>query len=250
MKNLEGKVGFITGAGSGIGESTALAFSREGAKVVVADVDDEGGERVVEAIKANGGDSLFVHTDVSDEIEVEDAIRRTIDHFGGLDCAFNNAGILGEMNLAADYSRGGWDRVMAINLTGVWICVQQQIRYMADHGGGSIVNTASVAGLRGSHMIPAYSVSKHGVIGITKSVATGYGSHGIRVNAICPGLIDTRLASPLIDDTEAAEKALARYALGRIGKTSEVAEAVVWLSSDAASFVTGIAMPIDAGSTA
>jgi NAD(P)-dependent dehydrogenase (short-subunit alcohol dehydrogenase family) len=244
---LEGKVAFVTGGSDGIGEATARVFAREGAKVAIADVNDEGGRRVVDSIIESGGEAIFIHADVSEEVEVKSAIQQTVDHFGGLDCAFNNAGILGETELTADYSRESYDRVIAINLTGVWLCVQEQVRYMLDHGGGSIVNTASVAGLQGSQMLPAYSAAKHGVIGITKSTAKGYGLDGIRVNAVCPGIIETRLASPLIEDPVSTERAMNRQVFARFGKTSEVAEAVAWLSSDAASFVTGVAMPVDAG---
>ena len=168
----------------------------------------------------------------------------------GLDCAFNNAGIAGELTPLADYSREAWDRVIAINLTGVWLCVQQEIRQMLTNGGGSIVNTASVAGLIGSSSLAAYSASKHGVIGITRSAAKGYGSAGIRVNAVCPGVIDTPLAAPLLDDPAVSEITLRRHALGRFGEPREVGEVVAWLCSDAASFVTGVAMPVDAGFTA
>ena len=247
---LEGKVAFITGASDGIGEATAKVFAREGAKVAIVDVNDEGGQRVVSAIKEAGGEAMYIHADVSQENDVTSAVQQTVDHFGGLDCAFNNAGILGEMELTADYSRESYDRVIAINLTGVWLCVQAELRYMIDHDGGSIVSTASVAGLVGSPMLPAYSAAKHGVVGITQSTAKGYGKDGIRVNAVCPGIIETRLASPLMEDPAATERAMTRQVLGRYGKPSEVAEAVAWLSSDAASFVTGIAMPIDAGYTA
>ena len=247
---LDGKVAFITGGGSGIGQATAKVFAREGARIVVADIDESGGRQTVSEIADLGAEALFVLADVSEEDQVISAIRQTVDHFGGLDCAFNNAGIGGEFTPLANYSRKAWDRVIAVNLTGVWLCVQQEIRYMVANGGGAIVNTASTAGLRGSPLIPAYSASKHGVIGITKSAAKGYGKDGIRVNAVCPGVIETPLAAPLIDDPSISEPLLARYALGRFGRPAEVGEVVAWLCSDAASFVTGIAMPVDAGYTA
>lgn len=245
--SLDDKVAFITGGGSGIGAATAKVFAREGARVAVVEVNVEGGQQIVSEIRDAGGEALFIRADVSEEDDVRSAVQQTVDHFGRLDCAFNNAGILGELNLTADYSREGWDRVIAVNLTGVWLCVQYQIGPMLATGGGAIVNTASVAGLSGTPMAPAYSASKHGVIGITKSAAKGYGSEGIRVNAVCPGLIETPLAAPLIDDPAISEQGLRLHALGRFGQPREVAEVVAWLCSDAASFVTGVAMPVDAG---
>ncbi len=245
--SLDDKVAFITGGGSGIGAATAKVFAREGAKVAVAEVNDDGGQQTVTEIRDAGGEALFIHTDVSEEDDVRSAVQQTVDHFGRLDCAFNNAGIFGESNLTADYSREAWDRVIAVNLTGVWLCVREQIGQMLATGGGAIVNMASVAGLSGNPMGPAYSASKHGVIGVTKSAAKGYGSKGIRVNAVCPGIIDTPLSAPLPDDPEIAERLLRRHALGRWGEPREVGEVVAWLCSDAASFVTGVAMPVDAG---
>ena len=248
--SLDGKVALVTGASSGIGAATAKIFAREGTLVALLDVNVDGGRRVASEIKSGGGDAMCVQVDVSDEEEVRSAIEQTANRFGRLDCAFNNAGIAGELTPLADCSREAWDRVIAINLTGVWLCVQQEIRQMLTNGGGSIVNTASVAGLIGSSSLAAYSASKHGVIGITRSAAKGYGSAGIRVNAVCPGVIDTPLAAPLLDDPAVSEITLRRHALGRSGEPREVGEVVAWLCSDAASFVTGVAMPVDAGFTA
>ena len=176
--SLDGKIAVITGAGSGIGAATAKVFAREGATVVLADVNVEGGQQVASEI---GGDATFITTDVTQEHDVIKLIEQTVARFGRLDCAFNNAGIIGDVRLMADYPLDTWNRVISVNLTGVWLCVQSEIRQMLTNGGESIVNAASVAGLRGSAAIPAYSASKHGVIGITKSAAKGYGSSGIRV---------------------------------------------------------------------
>ena len=250
VSSLEGKVALVTGASSGIGAATAKIFAREGASVALLARSIERGEQVASEIQAGGGEAMFIQTDVSEEEEVRSAIEQTVSRFGRLDCAFNNAGIIGELAPIADYSRETWDRVIAINLTGVWLCVQYEIRQMLENGGGSIVNNSSVGGLIGASSGVAYSASKHGVIGITRSAAKGYGSVGIRVNAICPGLIETPMGTPLIEDPEAEKAFRDVHALGRFGESDEVGEVVAWLCSDAASFVTGIAMPVDAGWTA
>ncbi len=247
--SLDGKVALVTGASSGIGAATAKIFAREGASVALLDMNVDGGQRIAAEIQSGGGDAMFVQVDVSDEEEVRSAIEQTVNRFGRLDCAFNNAGIGGGPGSLVDSTREVWDRVIAVNLTGVWLCVQQEISQMLENGGGSIVNTASVVGLIGFGA-GAYAASKHGVIGITRSAAKGYGSARIRVNAVCPGVIETPLAAPLIDDPTMSEMLLLRHALGRFGEPREVGEVVAWLCSDAASFVTGVAMPVDAGWTA
>ena len=249
--SLDGKVALVTGASSGIGAATAKIFAREGASVALLDVNADGGHRVASEILSGGGDAMFVQADVSEEEEVRSAIERSVGRFGRLDCAFNNAAIAGDLTPLVEHSREAWDRVIAINLTGVWLCVQQEIRQMLANGGGSIVNAASAVGVVGSSLAPAYSASKHGVIGITRSAAKGYGSAGIRVNAVCPGVIDSPMAVfRLTDDPEIPKLMLQRHALGRFGEPREVGEVVAWLCSDAASFVTGVAMPVDAGYTA
>jgi NAD(P)-dependent dehydrogenase (short-subunit alcohol dehydrogenase family) len=243
-KLLDGKVALVTGAGSGIGRATALTFAREGAKVVVADIIAEGGEETVRMVKAAGGEALFVKTDVSKAAEVEALITKVVQTYGRLDCAFNNAGIEGVFVSTAECSEENWDRTLAINLKGVWLCMKYEIPQMLKQGGGAIVNTASVAGLVGFAGLPAYVASKHGVAGLTKTAALEYAKAGIRVNAVCPGGISTPMTERLFKAVAALEP------VGRMGKPEEIAEAVVWLCSDAASFVTGHAMAVDGGMVA
>ena len=247
---LDGKVAFITGGGSGIGAATARILAREGVRVTVTDINDGGGRQTAAEIRDAGGDALYVHVDVTAEDDVRAGIQETVDHFGRLDCAVNSAGINGEQIPPVDYSKESWDRVIAINLTGVWLCVQAEIRQMLMSGGGSIVNVSSGAGLRGRPHKAPYAASKHGVIGITKSVAMHYGSDGIRVNAVCPGLIDTPLSAPTLADPVLAAQAIREQVLGRFGESQEVGEVIAWLCSDAASFVTGVALPVDGGALA
>lgn len=247
-ERLNGKIAVVTGGGSGIGRATALAFAREGAKVVVADVLVEGGEETVQHIQSAGGDASFIKTNVAEAGEVEAMVRQTVSTYGRLDCAFNNAGIAGAAARTADYTQAQWDRVIAINLTGVWLCMKYEIAQMQRQGGGAIVNTASVAGLVGFRHGPAYVAAKHGVVGLTKTAALEYAKAHIRVNAVCPGVIRTPMfekglqIDPRIETTMAA-----REPLGRLGKPEEIAEAVVWLCSEAASFVTGLPMAVDGG---
>ena len=221
-----------------------MAFSHAGAKVVLADVDVAGGQETASLLQRASHEAVFVHTDVSRAGDVEALVAETIQTFGRLDCARNNAGIEGDLTLLADYSEAVWDRVMAVNLKGVWLCLKHEIAWMREHGGGAIVNTASVAGLIGSPYLPAYAASKHGVIGLTKAAALGYAKAGIRVNAICPGYIDTPMLArnPMLE-----ARAVDRTPVGRLGTPEEVAAAVVWLCSDAAAFMTGHAMVMDGG---
>ena len=244
----EGKVALVTGAGSGIGRATALVFAREGAKVVVSDIVVEGGQETVQQIEAAGGEAIFVKADVSQAADVETLITQTVETYGRLDCAFNNAGIEGGMKLTIDCTKEEFDRTIAVNLTGVWLCMEYEIQQMLSQGGGAIVNTASAAGLVGFPSLPDYVASKHGVVGLTKTAALEYAKSGIRVNAVCPGVIQTPMVergaqlSPGFD-----ELALSMEPVGRFGQPAEVGEAVVWLCSDAASFVTGIPMQVDGG---
>jgi|SRR5581483_11968037 len=247
---LTGKVALVTGASSGIGRASALAFSREGAKVAVADVSIEGGEETVSLVKKAGGDAFFMKADVSKAAEVEALVARIEQTYGRLDCAFNNAGIEGAAGTIPDYPEDAWDRVININLKGVWLCMKYEIPAMLKSG-GAIVNTASTAGLVGYRGGSAYVASKHGVVGLTKTAALEYAKQGIRVNAVCPGAIDTPMMGRLTGHrAERAAKMAASEPVGRIGQPSEIGEVVVWLCSSAASFVTGLAMAADGGITA
>jgi len=248
MNRLDGKIALVTGGSSGIGRAAALAFAREGAKVVIADILIEGSEETVQIIEKSGGQAIFFRTDVSKSAEVEALIKKTAETCGRLDCAFNNAGIGGGRAATAECTEEEWDRVMNINLKGVWLCMKYEIQRMLEQGGGAIVNTASVAGLVGFQNTPAYVASKHGVVGLTKAAALEYATFGIRINAVCPGVIRT----PMIDRVVAARPKMeevytAMHPVGRLGEPEEIAEAVVWLCSDAASFVTGHAMVVDGG---
>lgn len=245
---VDGKIALVTGGGSGIGRATALTFAREGAKVVVADVVVAGGEETVRLIKAAGGEASFVKADMAKAAEVEALVQKAVATYGRLDCAHNNAGIEGATGKTADYNEADWDRVISINLTGVWLCMKYEILQMLKQGGGAIVNTASDAGLLGVPQMPAYVASKHGVVGLTKTAALEYAKSGIRVNAVCPGVIKTPMVERITGQRPGrAERMIAAEPVGRMGKPEEIAEAVVWLCSEAASFVTGLPMPVDGG---
>lgn len=246
--SFAGKVALVTGAASGIGRATALAFARAGARVVVADVEEVGGRETVGLVDAAGGDAVFVRADVAREDEVAALVASAVAHFGRLDYAHNNAGIEGEIGRVADCTRDEWDRVLAVNLTGVWLCLKYEILQMLRQGGGAIVNTSSTAGLRGSPAGPAYVASKHGVVGLTRKAARDYATDGIRVNAVCPGVVLTPLLERVFadrPDMEATWRGV--HPIGRFGTPEEIAAAVVWLCSEAAGFVTGHAMVIDGG---
>lgn len=249
IERLEGKVALVTGGGSGIGRASALALASNGARVVVSDIDTDSGQATVSAIEAASGEAIFVRADVSQATDVQAMINKTIEVYGQLDCAFNNAGIEGPVGVSiADCPEDNWNQVIDINLKGVWLCMKYELAHMAKQGSGAIVNTASVAGLVGGTFGAAYYASKHGVVGLTKAAAMEYGASNIRVNAVCPGVIRTEMAERLIKDNTRVEGVLtAQHPLGRLGTPEEVAEAVVWLSSDAASFVTGQAMAVDGG---
>ena len=248
MSELTGKVAIVTGGSAGIGRAAALALAAAGAAVVVADVDDERGEQVAADIEAQGGRARFVHVDVSDDQQVAAMVRVAVDAFGGLDIAFNNAGTEGVPAPTHECTPENWQRTLAVNLTGLWSCMRHEIPCMLDRGGGSIVNCASVAGLVGFPASPAYVASKHGVVGLTKTAALDYAEAQIRVNAVCPGIIDTEMIDRFTGgQDEAAQQLVAMEPVGRMGRPEEVADAVVWLCSDRSSFTTGQAIAIDGG---
>jgi NAD(P)-dependent dehydrogenase (short-subunit alcohol dehydrogenase family) len=246
---LEGRVALVTGAASGIGRAAALAFARHGAKVVVSDVAGDGGKETVASIEASGREAIFVRADVSLAHDAAELVQTTVETYGRLDCAHNNAGIDGRGFKPHEYPEDLWDRVMAINLKGVWLCLKYEVEQMLRQGGGAIVNTASVAGLIGVPNACGYVASKHGVVGLTKSAALAYARKGIRVNAVCPGFVRTPMAEALIAERPPGYEAamVASEPVGRLGTPEEVAEFVVWLCTDAASFVTGAALSVDGG---
>lgn len=249
---LEGKIGLVTGAGSGIGRSTALLMAREGAKVVVSDVDESGGADTVSMIEEAGGHATFVKADVSDPAQVAAMVKTAVDTYGALHAAVNNAGIGGEAGTVADYSVEGWRKVQSINLDGVFYSMKYEIPAMLDSGGGSIVNIASILGLVAWAQAPAYVAAKHGVVGLTKAGAIEYAQQGIRINAINPGFIDTPLLRKggIEPGTDLWDFIASKHATNRLGTPEEVAEGIVWLLSDRAEFVTGITLPVDGGFTA
>ncbi len=250
MNRLENKVALITGAGSGIGRFTAMAFAREGARVMVSDMDVNGGEETVERIRQGGGRAVFARGDVSREADVRRLIEEAIAEFGRIDCACNNAGIEGRPGSVTLTTEDDWDRVVAIDLKGVWLCLKHEILQMVRQGGGAIVNMGSVAGLAGGAVLrnPGYSAAKHGVVGLTQQAAVVYAKAGVRVNAVCPSAIRTPAVDRLIAQNPALEANLNDWApMGRMGRPEEVAEAVIWLCSDASSYVTGQALAVDGG---
>ena len=246
-QRFSGKVALVTGGASGIGRACAQLFAKEGASVVVSDVALVGGQQTVRLIERDGGEASFVEADVSKAAEVEVLIGRTVEAHGRLDYAFNNAGIEGRMATnTVDYPEEDWDRVIAVNLKGVWLCMKHEIPQMLSQGGGSIVNNSSVEGLVGLQGTSAYAASKHGIVGLTKTAALEYAQSGIRVNAVCPGLIRTPMVERYTGgDAETEAQFAAVEPVGRMGSAVEVGEAVVWLCSEAASFVTGHAMAVD-----
>lgn len=248
MNSLDGKSAFVTGGASGIGQATALAFAERGARVLVADVDTEGAQETLRLVELGGGEANFVSCDVGDSASVEAAVDRCVELYGRIDCAFNNAGILGDMTLTADCSEENFDRIMRVNLKGIWLSMKYEIPHMLRQGGGVIVNTASNAGMTGTPQLGVYSATKGGVVMLTRSAALEYARSNIRINCVCPGLISTPMvAQQAIDYPDAVANFTELEPIGRMGRPEEIAEAVVWLSSDAASFVTGHPMAVDGG---
>jgi NAD(P)-dependent dehydrogenase (short-subunit alcohol dehydrogenase family) len=243
------KVAIVTGAGSGIGRSCAIAFAEEGAKVVVADMHEKEGCGTVGMIEEKGGEALFVRCDVANGRDVEAMVRSTVERFGRLDYACNNAGIEGKSAPTAEYDEAVWRRVIDVNLTGVWLCMKYQIPEMLKQGEGAIVNVASILGVVGFANAAAYTAAKHGVLGLTKAAAIEYATQGIRVNAVCPAFIYTPMLerAGMVRGSQAYDAITALHPMKRMGTPEEIASSVVWLCSDAASFVTGHSMLVDGG---
>jgi len=245
---LEGKVALVTGGTSGIGRDTAVLFAKAGARVVVAGRRELEGNETIELIRAAGGDGLFVKADVSKTAEVDALVQKAVEKFGRLDFAFNNAGIEGVWVPIAKQTEEDWDRTIGINLKGVWLCLKYEIRQMLKQGGGgAIVNMSSVTGLVGAGGAAAYSASKHGVIGLTKSAALETAKSGIRINAVCPAVIETPMGKRLFGAPAVHKAVLNSHPIGRFGRPEEIAEAVVWMCSDRASFMTGQCLVLDGG---
>jgi NAD(P)-dependent dehydrogenase (short-subunit alcohol dehydrogenase family) len=250
MKVLENKVAIVTGAGSGIGKAVALLYATEGAKVVLSDIDEKGGNETVNQIKSQGGDAIFIKADTSNPDNQKSTVEMAVKKYGGLHIACNNAGIGGDLAPTGEYPIDGWDKIISVNLSGVFYGLRYQIPAMTNTGGGgSIVNMSSILGMVGSKNVPGYVAAKHGVVGLTKAAALDYADKQIRVNAVGPGYIDTPLLSNSLD--VATIKSLAGlHPIGRLGTAEEVAELVLWLSSSKSSFVTGSFYIIDGGYTA
>ncbi len=241
-KTFEGKVALVTGAGSGIGQAAAFAYAVNGAKVIVSDIKDND---TVAKIVADGGEAYFVKTDVSKAEECEQLVKKTIEKYGKIDIAFNNAGILGETNNLAEMSNDGFEKVIAVNLNGVFYCMKYEISAMLKQGSGVIVNTASILGTVGFSAFSGYVAAKHGVVGLTQTAALEYSSKGIRINCVAPGFINTPLLSTL--NVKSKEELSLKHPIGRLGEAKEVASLVIWLSSEEASYATGGYYPIDGG---
>lgn len=253
MKNpldFSGKVALVTGAAAGMGLATARAFAETGAAVVLADFKEDAVKAVAAELVAAGHKAIALRCDVADDAQVEAMVDRTVAEFGRLDAAFNNAGVMARIAPTAESTREEWDRVIGVNLRGVWSCMKHELRQMERQGGGAIVNNASVGALTGNPGIGSYIASKHGVVGLTRTAALEYVKHGIRVNAVNPGLIDTQIARDVVSGSEEAYAEIAKNVpIGRAGRPEEIASAVLWLCSPGASYVVGHALTIDGGMT-
>jgi NAD(P)-dependent dehydrogenase (short-subunit alcohol dehydrogenase family) len=247
MPLFDGKVAVVTGGSSGIGQAACHLYARAGAKVVVSDIDEKKGQETVRAIQGSKGEATFIRTDVSNPSDCQALVDQTLKKYGRLDIAFNNAGIGGEANPVADYSIVGWQKVIAVNLSSVFYCMKYEIPAMLKAGGGAIVNMASILGQVGFESSPAYVAAKHGVIGLTRTAALEYSKQGIRINAVGPAFIRTPLISGLEENEQTRNYLVSLHPVGRLGESDEVAELVIWLSSEKASYVMGSYYPIDGG---
>lgn len=243
-----GKIGLVTGAASGIGRAIAVLFSQEGGQLMVSDQDKQGCWDTAQAITDIGGVAHPATCDVTSADDVDALVAQAVDRFGALDCAFNCAGVEGPFGKTAGYEESAWRQVIDVNLTGTWLSMRAELSQMLQQGRGSVVNIASVAGLRASHGMPAYTASKHGVVGLTKVAALEYATTGIRINAVCPGIVETPMLGRMtVDRSRLRSRLMARTPYGRPGQAAEIAETAVWLGSDRPSFMTGHSMPVDGG---